>query len=273
MRVVAALLLAVLVALVAACGEGDEASSPVEPATEITTTTAPDAPTGLTGTEIVVRGDLEGSVTDSAGNALGLLDPATGIQRVEIPGGSFHSTGEGGQYFLQGKGVYEGEWTADEGDEVVFMVRNHANEEVAETAATPPFVVRAGDRIVLGLGVPADLSSLELTVDGSDDRTVPFGEPVAGKSASDRIQPVSRITVEHVAGPNGTTIARVTITANDTGGAGIARIEYGISPSHKSGVYTKPFEVPAVGRIAVRSIDRAGNIEAPYPRASLAPKR
>lgn len=282
MRLLAALVIAVLAASVAACGEGDEASGAAED--PITTVTRPEVvpttpgpitggPAGLTGTEIFVRGDLSGTVTDSAGNALGLLDAATGIQRTEIPGGTFLSGGDddGGQYFLQGDGVYRGEWTADEDDEVVFVVRNHADSEIAEAAATLPFVVRSGDELSLEIGMPADLGSLELTVDGRNDRTVPFGEPVVGAGASDFIQPFSRIEVEHVEGAHGKPVARVTITVDERGGAGVARIEYGLTPSNRSGVYTKPIELPAVGQVTVRAIDRAGNIEAPYPSASLAP--
>ena len=274
MRVVAGLLVAVLVAVVAACGEGEDAPSAVGDPT-ITTTTDPiaGAPTGLTGTELHVHGNLYGTLTDEAGNAIGVPDPAIGIQLTGSPSGTYQSTGddEGGQYFVQG-GEHEGAWTAEKDGEIRFVVRNYADDEIAETVSTLPFFVRAGDKITMSVGAPADLSTLELTVDGSQDRTVPFGDPVAGEGASDRIQPVSQVMVEHVAGPNGTKLARVTITASDSGGAGVARIEYGISPSHDSGVYTKPFEVPAVGRITVRAIDRAGNIEAPYPRASLAPR-
>ena len=71
--------------------------------------------------------------------------------------------------------------------------------------------------------------------------------------------------------PTASRSARVTITVNDRGGAGVARIEYGLTPSNTSGAYTKPIELPTVGRITVRAIDRGGNIEAPYPSASLAP--
>jgi hypothetical protein len=227
--------------------------------------------------EIVVRGDLTGSVTDSAGNALGLLDPATGIQRVEIPGGRFLSGGEddGGQFLLSAEGAYEGAWTADEDDEVVFVIHNREDFEAVQTAATLPFVVRAGDKVSLRIAVPADLGPLELAVDeggdGDADRTVAFGRPVVGKGASDRIQPVSRIRVEHVQGEGGKPLAQVTVVVNERGGAGVARIEYGLTPSNESGVYTKPLQVPAVGRITVRAIDRAGNIEAPYPSSSLTP--
>jgi hypothetical protein len=113
-RVVVALLFAVLAAFVAACGEGGETPSAAEdPITTVTrpevvpTTTTPPidgTPSGVSSTEIVVRGHLSGTVTDSAGNALGLLDAATGIQRVEIPGGTFLSGGDdaGGQYVPRG---------------------------------------------------------------------------------------------------------------------------------------------------------------------------
>lgn len=284
MRVIAALVLAVLAVSVAACGAGDDTSSPEDSTTPITATTRTEVvpttttpisgvPSALSGTEIIVRGDLSGTVTDSAGNALGLLDPATGIQRVEIPGGTFLSGGDddGGQYFLQDEGVYVGDWTADTDDEVVFVVHNHAVSEIAETAATLPFVVRAGDKLSLEMAMPADLGSLALEVEGRADRTIAFGEPVVGPGASDRSPPVSRIEVEHVASAGGKPMARVTITVTERGGAGVARIDYGITPSNKSGVYTKPFAVPAVGEIVVRAIDRGGNIEAPYPRVSLSP--
>jgi hypothetical protein len=217
-RVVVALLFAVLAAFVAACGEGGETPSAAED--PITTVTRPEvvpttpglitgSPSGVTSTEIVVRGDVSGTVTDSAGNALGKLDAATGIQRVEIPGGTFLSGGDddGGQYVLQNEGPYEGAWTADEDDEVVFVVHKRANFEAVQTAATLPFFMRAGDKLSLAFAVPADLGSLELAVDeggdGSTNRTVPFGEPVVGAGASDFIQPFSRIEVEHVEGADG----------------------------------------------------------------------
>jgi hypothetical protein len=63
----------------------------------------------------------------------------------------------------------------------------------------------------------------------------------------------------------------VTITAEDHGGAGIARIEYALDASNTSKVYTGPFEAPARGRVIVRAIDRASNVEAPYARVALDP--
>jgi len=285
-RVVTACVLAVLAASVAACGEGGEAPGAAEDPT-ITTVTRPEvvpttpgpiagAPTGLSGTDLHVRGNMYGTLTDEAGNAMGVLDPATGIQLTGTPGGSYLSGGddEAGQYFIQ-EGAYEGAWTVKEDDEVLFVARNYAGDEVVEVAATLPFVVRAGDKLSLELAAAADLGPLELAVDeggdGGVDRAVAFGAPVVGKGADDRIQPVSQVEVEHVEGAGGKQVARVTITVNDLGGAGVARIEYGVTPSNQAGVYMKPLELPAVGRIVVRAIDRAGNIEAPYPDASLAP--
>jgi hypothetical protein len=281
-RVAAALLFAVLAAFVAACGEGDDAPSAAADPT-ITTETRPEAvptttgsignaPVGLSGTELHVHGNMYGTLTDEAGNAMGVPDPAAGIQLTQTPGGSYLSTGddEGGQYFIR-EGAFEGAWTVEEDDEVRFVVRNHADDEIAGAAATLPFVVRAGDKITMTLRTPADLGALELTVDGRTDRTIQFGRPAVGAGASDRFQPVSRVEVEHVDGPGGKQLARVTITASDNGGSGVARIEYGLTPSNEAGVYTKPIEVPAVGQIVVRAIDRAGNIQAPYSRVSLAP--
>jgi hypothetical protein len=280
-------LLFALAAFVAACGEGDEARTAAEDT--VTTVTRPEVvptdttqitggPVGLSGTELYVRGNMYGTLTDEAGNAMGVPDPAAGIQLTGTPGGSYLSTGDddGGQYFIQDD-VHEGAWTVEEDDEVLFVVRNHADDEIVGVAATLPFVVRAGDKLSFVLGTPADLGSLELAVDeggdGSVDRTVSFGEPVVGKGADDRHQPVSRIAIEHDLDAAGDPIARITITATDRGRSGMGRIEYGLRPSNRTGVYTGPFEVPAVGTITVRAIDRAGNIQAPYTRASLGPRR
>ncbi len=49
-------------------------------------------PTPLGGTEVVVRGDLDGAMTDGAGNALG-TDAATGIQSVVRLHGHLHLDG------------------------------------------------------------------------------------------------------------------------------------------------------------------------------------
>jgi len=231
-------------------------------------------PIGLEGTELVVRGELDGVVIDPAGNVLG-TDIATGIERVDAPHGSFDATGDGGHFFLRATGPHRGAWTAVRDGEVTFVVRDYAGDEVEATAATFPVVVRKGATIMLHLSAPAELGSLELVVDedgdGRDDRTVPFGAPVVGPAASDMLQPVSRVEVEHVGDSTGKTVARVTIKANDRGGAGIARIEYALDASNRSSVYTGPFVAPAVGRVIVRAIDRVGNIEAPYPRISLNP--
>ena len=221
-----------------------------------------------------MRGALDGGVTDEAGERLGTVDRALGIERTSTASGSYTGTGDGGQFFLDAEGAYEGSWTAADDGEVRFIVRGRDGDEVAATATTWPFVVRTGATISLDFENPADLASLELRVDdggdGSVDRTVPFAAPVAGAGASDRLPPVSRIAVEHVDAA-GEPKARITITATDSGGAGVGRVEYGLSTSDRPGVYTGPFEVPAVGRITVRAIDRAGNIQAPYARASLKP--
>jgi hypothetical protein len=230
-------------------------------------------PTPLGGTEIVVRGDLDGVVADAAGNELG-ADAATGIEKVSAPHGTYDSTGEGGQFFIQTAGPHKGSWTALEDDEVSFVVRNHAESRVQATVATLPFALPRGVRVSLALTVPADLDSLVLAVDanadGATDRKIQFQDPVVGDAASDVLPPVSVVEIEHIR-PTGQLLARVTITATDRGGAGVARIDYALVASGKEGRYKGPFEAPAVGRIVVRAIDRGGNVEAPYQRVSLSP--
>jgi hypothetical protein len=231
-------------------------------------------PTALEGTELVVRGPLDGVVQDPAGNALG-TDSATGIERVDAPHGSFDSTGDGGQFFLRTPGPHRGTWRALRGGEVTFVVRSHADDEIEATAATLPVLLRKHAGVTLEISSPADLGSLQLAIDedgdGRADRSVEFGEPVVGSAATDLLAPVSRVDVEHVSGAAGSMVARVTITAEDRGGAGIARVEYALDASDTSSVYAGPFEAPAVGRVIVRAIDRAGNIEAPYARVPLRP--
>jgi hypothetical protein len=231
-------------------------------------------PTSLDGTEVVVRGRLDGVVADAAGNALG-TDAVTGTLWASAPHGSFDSTGEGGQFFLRTAGPHRGSWTALEADEVRFVVRNHAESRVQATVATLPFTLMRGARVSLALTAPADLESVVLAVDddadGATDRKVPFGEPLVGDAASDMLSPVSVVEIEHPAEARGPMLARVTITATDRGAAGIARVDYALVASGKAGEYTGPFDAPAVGRIVVRAIDRAGNVEAPYQRVSLSP--
>jgi hypothetical protein len=276
------LLVAWISVLASACGGTETTASDGDKTT--TTTEASSTPplgsglslepTPLAGTEVVVRGDLDGVVADAAGNALG-TDAATGIQRVSAPHGSFNSTGEGGQFFLQTSGPLRGSWTALEDDEVTFVVRNYAESRIQATAATLPFILESEARVTLALTAPADLNSLVLAIDdtgdGTADREVHFGAPVVGDAASDLLSPVSAVEIEHRVDPTGRTLARVTITAADRGGAGVARIDYALVASGRAGEYSGPFEAPAVGRIVVRAIDRAGNVESPYKRVSLTP--
>jgi hypothetical protein len=273
-------LVALSTALVAAACGGTTSTDDVAPTTERQETVTTESsglttrPTNLEGTELVVRGALDGIVRDPRGNVLG-QDSRTGIERVEAPHGSFASTGDGGQFFLRTPGPHRGAWRALRDGQVTFVVRHHARGEVEAAAATLPVVVRKGATVTLDIPSPAELGSLELGVDddgdGQADRTVDFGAPLHGSAASDLLSPVSRVEVEQVSDAGGKRLARVTITSEDSGGAGIARIEYALDASNRTDVYTGPFEAPAVGRVIVRAIDRAGNIEAPYVRVRLDP--
>jgi Ca2+-binding RTX toxin-like protein len=228
-----------------------------------------DTPGALAGTEVLVDGAVEGVIRSSAGSRIGRPDDAFDISVNEIPGAAFNHSSAGDSSFVTVSDSYLGQWTAVAGGPIQLLVRSYGNDTVTGVTSTPPFVVAAGAHLSLAFTSPANLASLAVAVDddgnGTIDRTVPLGAPVSGVAASDATPPVSTVSVEHVAGPSGGVLARVTIAAGDgEGGSGVSRIEYALGASNASGVYTSPIEVPAQGNIIVRAIDAAGNVEAPY---------
>ena len=226
-------------------------------------------PTPLVGTELLVKGPVYGLVTDSSGNRLGVPDATSGVEFQEIPGAVFNSASDSGSSFVTLDGSYQGSWTATIDGQVQLVARTYSNSTIDGVAAAPPIGVHAGAVLTLGFAKPTTLGSLTVSVDddgnGTVDRTVPFGTSAQGTAANDKIAPVSQVTVQNFVDSAGRAMANVTITATDEpGGSGVGRIDYALVPSGTSGVYSSTLTVPATGKIIVRAIDRAGNIEVPY---------
>ncbi len=233
-----------------------------------------DRPSLLAGTEVLVKGSAYGLVTDSAGNRLGRPD-SSGVELDEIPGAVFNGATDTGSSFVTLDGSYQGSWTATADGQVQLIVRDYAADVVDGVASTVPIGVHAGAVLSLMFSTPTALSLLTVGVDddgnGTVDRTVPFGAPVAGPASSDVTPPVSKVNVQNFIDSTGRRMANVTITATDNaGGSGVDRIEYALDASDASGVYTSMLTLPVNGNIIVRAIDRAGNIEAPYQVVRLA---
>jgi len=228
-----------------------------------------DQPSALAGTEILVNGPTYGLVTDTSGHRLGPPDATSGIEFHEIPGGDFNQASGSGSYFVTQSGSYQGTWTATADGQIQLVARDYANNVIGTVAAAPPISVHSGAVLSLGFSRPTTFGSLAVSVDddgnGTVDRTIPFDTPAQGTAASDTTPPVSHVTVQNFVDSGGQSMANVTITATDeTGGSGVDRIEYALDASSTSGVYTSTVTVPATGKIIVRAIDRAGNVEAPY---------
>jgi pimeloyl-ACP methyl ester carboxylesterase len=253
----------------------DEAAGrPAAPATAATAPKTPiapgitDQPSLLSGTEVLVNGPASGLIKDSAENPLGTPNP--GVELDQIPGAVFNSGSDANSSFVTLDGAYDGWWKANADGEFQFTVRKYVDDGIAGVASTGPLSLRKGAILYFDFSSPLDLGApLALRIDddgdGNVDRTVPFGTPVSGSAADDHTPPTSHVVVRNFVDASGTTMARVTITADDNaGGSGVDRIEYALTDSGTTGVYTAPLTVPAKGNIVVRAIDRAGNIEQPY---------
>jgi hypothetical protein len=219
----------------------------------------------LFGTDLTVEGPLAGYVTDTEGRVTGRPDPQLEISVEGIPRSSY-ADGEGvSQVFTIDDGSLQGSWTVQEAGEAALQVRRYEDGNAATVAAALPFAVSAGARVGLAYAQPTAWANLRATVDdngdGSVDRTIPFGPPLSGDAAEDVESPTSTITVQKTMGKKCLASATVTVTATDTGGAGVARIEYLLTKNGQRGVYTGALALPPHGEILVRAIDRAGNAE------------
>jgi hypothetical protein len=267
-----------LVFLLAGCGGNGRSGAraartatqpPLTQPRSVPTGTIVDQPSGLAGTEVLVHGSVYGLIIDSDGNRLGTPDATSGIELNEIPSASFNQADESGSSFVTRADRYRGSWTTTADGEVRFTVREYGNNTIKAAASTLPIVAHAGAVFSLAFSLPTDLRSLMVAVDeggdGSVERTIRFRPPIGRAGANDLTPPVSHVTVRNFVDAAGRRMAKVTVTAKDqAGGSGVARIQYALSSTNTSGVYTSPLTLPAEGKIIVRAIDRAGNIEAPY---------
>ncbi|HEX9697047.1 MAG TPA: hypothetical protein VGB64_12145 [Actinomycetota bacterium] len=231
-----------------------------------------DEPAPLSGIEVTVGGAVAGGVTDPAGNVLGLLDPAAGVDASDVPGASLFG-GDGEQtYFFTGDDAYTGRWTAAGDGEIALRIRRYDSDSIAETTVTPRVSLSEGAVVTMGFDGSPDLGALSIAVDddadGAADRTVAFKPPVTGDAAADAIAPATQVTVERFTDEQGRRMARIIALATDEG-SGVDRIEYALDATEQQGLYSAPLVVEAKGEVFLRAIDRVGNVEAPYQAITL----
>jgi pimeloyl-ACP methyl ester carboxylesterase len=229
-------------------------------------------PTPLSGTEVAVTGAATGLFTDPDGNRTGVVDTSTGQALRDIPGSTYNAGADFSSTFLTA-GSATGQWTATEDGEIRVTVRGYADEVPATTVPYPIVTVPAGAVLHLGsvgipLGTPPVLT-VDDNADGTVDRTVSALPAVNGSAAADIIAPTSSATVQHYVAADGSHRARVTVTATDTGGAGVDRIEWAYDPDATTGTYTGTLDLPDTGTVYLRAIDKAGNVQAPYTTVTL----
>ncbi len=237
------------------------------------TTTASSEPARLTATELVARGPITGYVerlgTEGA-EVMGLVPD--GDDRIEINSvvnGSYYTAPESVSYSFNGAGDYLARWEMVDDGEFALLLRTY-DGGIASVRSVLPIRLPAGATMTLALSHPSPTSvvlRIDENGDGTVDRELPVEDEVVDSAAQDTIAPTSTVTLIPVTGDPGS--VEVEITAVDLGGSGVGVIEYALEPEGISAVYEGPFTVPATGTLHVRSIDRAGNVEAPAQVLSL----
>lgn len=232
-----------------------------------TTSTTVDGPDehALAGTELATDGPLIGNVADQDAHLTGIINPDLDIAGEAIPGSAFNEGIGTASYFTTADAALHGAWTVTDAGEVALKVRRYGADAIQTMAAALPVDVQQGARVSLPYSQPTDFSTLAVRIDddanGTVDRIIPFEAPLTGEAAEDGLPPESALDIVKTQGKKCLQGTRVTITATDEGGAGVARIEYELNASNTKGVYTGPLTLPPHGEIFVRAIDRAGNIE------------
>ncbi|GAA1378313.1 alpha/beta fold hydrolase [Catellatospora chokoriensis] len=234
-----------------------------------------DPPDGI---EITVAGNTHGLVTDADGWRTGVTDAATGWTASDIPGSTYH---EAPAYATVGlttetTGTATGRWTVTAPGDVRIRVYGYTDGVKTSLTPYPPIRAAAGAVLTLAdLAVPmgtAPAVAVDDDGDGDVDRTVAPMPTVTGAAVTDLLKPVSSASLAPFTAGNGTARVHVTLTAtDDTGGCGIGRIEWQHAASGTSALYSgTPLDLPRTGTLAVRAIDCAGNVQAPYLFVNLA---
>ncbi len=229
-----------------------------------------DGSAGLTGTELVARGDVGGVVTDDAGRVLGDGAAGEGGELAPIPGGTHESSDAGDQFVLTEPGRATGTWRVVRDGEMELVARRHVDGAVDAVASTGPFPVFAGATVELDLDVPlrgGRSARIDRDGDGRPDRTVPLRlrrqEPTVA-TADDEQAPTAAATVSRdLVGR--AWWADVDVTATDPGdGSGVASVDWALDASTETGTGTGRLRVPARGELHLRATDAAGNVQAPH---------
>ncbi|GHJ54362.1 hypothetical protein Nm8I071_36690 [Nonomuraea sp. TT08I-71] len=233
--------------------------------------TIADEPAGLAGVEITVDGPAVGRFTDRDGWRTGAVGSSPDSSATDIPGSSYFPLPNRAVTFLADTQA-DGRWTATAAGEIRLLLRTWADDAITGTVAYPAAAVDAGavltvDALTAPLGT-APVLKVDDDGDGTVDRTI---TPLAPVTGMDTAEPLSTVTATPYTATNGSTRYQVTVTAADTGGAGVASIEWlnTSDGTYRFVPYTGPLDLPAGGTLYVRSTDRAGNVERNLPTVAL----
>ncbi len=245
-------------------------------------TTTPSAPVRLqpqllSGKQILLQGAATLVVTDVTGNVV----KSTPQETVEnIPGSSLEQLGSTTSVFLPDEGEYTFRIDGQGTDAVDLRLRTITDEQIKQTVVYKDIVVSEATVATLHYDTSSPDYALQIDSngDGSTDRVEQPLSIVDPNASQDITPPTSSITLEGTKGPHNWHIGEVMVSIQATdneGGSGVARVEYSLDGGQTVKTYTSPFSVDALSTpyILVRAIDKNGNGQVEFTRATIGPQR
>lgn len=227
-------------------------------------------PIPLNGRFISLDGPVSVEILDDLGNRIGSINDS-GAYEVSIPGASFYELGGGVSVFLPDSGLYEMRVYGEQEAATDIRIQKIVSDQLTQTALYDDLPLTENSTAILDYSPSTALPSaftLDQDGDGISEMTFPHTEILDLLESQDFEAPKTTITITGTPSSDGWYVgdATVSMTAVDnSGGTGVAKIEFTLDEGATIQVYSGPFTINAneVRTILAKATDRAGNEESP----------
>jgi pimeloyl-ACP methyl ester carboxylesterase len=231
--------------------------------------------------QLTVSGSTEVSISDGV-HFTGVDE--NGVLVNDIPGATYQATGYQTEVVLPSDQAYTVTFkqTGDIPLQVKVSELTAPSFESLFTANQQAVFVdvplNAGGVAALSLDLSAGLDSLLITIDqnsdGLPDQSVPASSLLDARQSQDYSLPATNIAVDGTQNLDGSYAGEVTITLTaEDAETGVLKTQYSLDGGLTWLDYQAPviFQAEQLSDFSVRSVDKAGNTEYPYPSLNLNP--
>lgn len=228
-------------------------------------------PIPLNGRFITLDGPTSVEIFDYLGNRIGSINNGGGYE-VSIPGASYYELGSGIAIFLPDSGLYEMKIYGEQEAATDVRIQKITSDQLTQTALYDDLPLTTSSIASLDYNPNTFIpGAFELDQDGNgtSETTFPYTEILDPIESQDFEAPTTTITINGIPSADGWYIGAATITMtaiDNSGGTGVAKIEYSLDDGATIQTYSGSFIIDAdeVRTIFAKATDRAGNEESPF---------